>query len=76
VSLVPGVASNPLQFQFEGQKVQGDFEQVVREALFAKLDARLTQIARIAATPRLAVIGPAPCPATISTGKKREPEGR
>jgi hypothetical protein len=50
---------NPLQHQLDGQKALADFEQVAREALLARVDARL---AEIAAAPRLAVAGPLPCP--------------
>ena len=37
--------SNPLRYQFEGQKVLADFEQVAREAPLARVDARLAEIA-------------------------------
>ena len=50
--------SNPLRYQFEGQKVLADFEQLAREAILARVDARL---AEIAAAPRLAVAGPSRC---------------
>jgi hypothetical protein len=50
---------NPLQHQLDGEKALADFEQVAREAILAKVDARL---AEIAAAPRLAVAGPSRCP--------------
>jgi hypothetical protein len=51
--------SNPLRYQFDGEKALADFEQIAREAILARVDARL---AEIAAAPRLAVTGPSRCP--------------
>jgi len=51
--------SNPLRYQFDGEKALADFERVAREAMLARVDARL---AEIAAAPRLAVAGPSRCP--------------
>ena len=50
---------NPLRYQFDGEKALADFEQIAREAILARVDARL---AEIAAAPRLAVTGPSRCP--------------
>ena len=51
--------SNPLRYQFDGEKALADFERIAREAILARVDARL---AEIAAAPRLAVAGPSRCP--------------
>lgn len=56
---VPGtLGSNPLRYQWEGDKVQSEYERQVREKEFARLGE---QLALIAGEPRLAVAGPAPC---------------
>jgi len=49
---------NPLRYHFDGEKVLADFEYLVREAILARVDARL---AEIATAPRLAVAGPVRC---------------
>ena len=56
---VPAVpAPNTLQYEWEGQKVQSEFERAFLRSEFARLEDWLAQIAR---GPRLAVSGPAPC---------------
>jgi hypothetical protein len=55
----PGVATHALAYQFAGEKAIDDFAQLLQQALFATLDARL---AEIAAAVKLAVTGPSPCP--------------
>jgi hypothetical protein len=69
----PGLVPSPLRYQFEGEKVLADFEQVAREAILARLDARLTAIA---AAPRLAVAGPLRCPAVPPVAEAAAPAGR
>ena len=56
---------NPLRYQFEVEKALADFEQVARQAILARVDARL---AEIAASPRLAVAGPSRCPSMPVAG--------
>lgn len=59
---VPAVpAPNTLQYEWEGQKAQSDFDRAFLRSEFARLEDWLAQIA---AGPRLAVSGPAPCGAT------------
>lgn len=53
------LGSDPLRYQWEGDKVQSEYERLVREEEFGRL---AQQLADIAAQPRLAVAGPAPCP--------------
>jgi hypothetical protein len=48
-----------LRHHFDGQKALVDFEHVAQEAILARVDARL---AEIATAPRLAVAGPVSCP--------------
>lgn len=56
---VPGnLGANPLRYQWEGDKVQSEYERRVRQEEFGRLEALLAQIA---AEPRIAVAGPAPC---------------
>jgi hypothetical protein len=50
---------NPLRYHFDGLKALADYEQIAREAILARIDARL---AEIAGAPRLAVAGPSRCP--------------
>ena len=64
---------NPLQHQLDGQKALADFEQVAREAILARIDARL---AEIATAPRLAVAGPVPCPSVPPAAEAFTPAGR
>jgi hypothetical protein len=64
---------NPLQQQLDGQKALADFEQVAREAILARIDARL---AEIATAPRLAVAGPVPCSSVPPAAGPFTPAGR
>lgn len=64
---------NPLQHQLDGQKALADFEQVAREAILARVDARL---AEIATAPRLAVAGPSRCPSAAPEAEPLAPGGQ
>jgi hypothetical protein len=56
---VPAVpAPNRLQFEWEGQKAQSEFDRVFLKSEFARLEDWLVLIAH---GPKLAVSGPAPC---------------
>lgn len=56
---VPGtLGTDPLRYQWEGDKVQSEYERLVREEEFGRLARQLTEIA---AQPQLAVAGPGPC---------------
>jgi methyl coenzyme M reductase subunit C-like uncharacterized protein (methanogenesis marker protein 7) len=63
---------NPLRYQFDGLRALADFEQVAREAILARIDARL---AEIAAVPRLAVAGPSRCPSAAPAAEPLTPGG-
>jgi hypothetical protein len=52
------IGSNPLKYQWEGDKVQSDYEHLVRRSEMARIEE---QLAHIENAPRLAVAGPAPC---------------
>ena len=67
---VPGtLGPNILQYEWEAQKAQSEFERALREAEVARLEAPLK---RIADAPHFAVSGPAPCGgASASQEKKR-----
>ncbi len=54
------LGANPLKYEWEGDKVQSDYERLVREREMARLEERLDLIA---GEPRIAVAGPAPCEA-------------
>ena len=64
---------NSLQHQFDGEKALADFEQVAREAILARVEARL---AEIATAPRLAVAGPTRCPSVGAVAETFTPAGR
>lgn len=68
VNAAPGtLGPNLLRYQWEGDKVQSDYERQLREAEFGRLEA---QLAAIASAPRLAVTGPSACaPAPSSTSR-------
>jgi hypothetical protein len=68
-----GIVPNPLRSQLDGQKVLADFEQVAREAMLTRIDARL---AEIAAALRLAVAGPTRCQAMPPVADPLPPGGR
>jgi hypothetical protein len=53
-----------LKYEWEGQKVQSEFERVLLENEVTRLEAPLK---RIADAPKLAVSGPAPCGASVSS---------
>jgi hypothetical protein len=57
-SLFVGTPANALPYQFEAQKIQADFERVVRDEELTRLEA---QLERVLAAPKIAVSGPAPC---------------
>jgi hypothetical protein len=69
-SLYVGTPANALPYQFEAQKIQADFERVLREQELTRLEA---QLERILTAPKVAVSGPAPCgtdgSATGTTGR-------
>jgi hypothetical protein len=69
-SLYVGTPANALPYQFEAQKIQMDFERVLREQELTRLEA---QLERILTGPKVAVSGPAPCgtdgSATGTTGR-------
>lgn len=52
-----GTPANLLPYQFEAQKIQSEFEHIVREQELARLEE---QLQRVNAT-KIAVSGPAPC---------------
>jgi hypothetical protein len=53
----PGtLGPNVLKFEWDGQKVQSDYERALREHELARLEVRL-----IAAARKVAVSGPSPC---------------
>ena len=64
---------NPLRYQFDGEKALANFEQIAREAILARVDARL---AEIAAAPRLAVAGPSRCPSVPPVAETFTPAGQ
>lgn len=62
---LPGMISpSSLRYQWEGAKIQSDYERVLRERDVSRLEDQLVQIA---ASPRLAVAGPVPCGTTAAT---------
>jgi hypothetical protein len=63
---------NPLCFEFDGQEALVDFEQLAMEAMVARVDARLAEIATAL---RLAVAGPVPCPPVPPATKPSRPAG-
>ncbi|HVG56792.1 MAG TPA: hypothetical protein VM846_20305 [Vicinamibacterales bacterium] len=63
---VPGFPVPTLRYGWEGNRVMSEYEQRLRDKDFSRLEE---QIARLAAAPRLAVAGPAPC--TASAALKR-----
>jgi hypothetical protein len=62
-----------LRHHFEGQKALVDFEHVAQEAIVARVDARL---AEIATAPRLAVVGPVRCPSVSPEAEAFTPAGQ
>jgi len=56
-----GGPANILPYQFEAQKIQTDFERVLRNEELTRLEA---QLERMLAAPKVAVSGPAPCGVT------------
>jgi hypothetical protein len=68
---VPAVpAPNMLRYEWEGQKVQSEFDRAFLESQFARLEDWLAQIAK---GPRLAVSGPAPCGPRPNLTTPRQP---
>ena len=57
-SLYVATPANILPYQFEAQKIQSEFERVLREQELARFEA---QLERILTGPKVAVSGPAPC---------------
>jgi hypothetical protein len=55
------LGSDPLKYAWEGQKVQSEYERVLRENDLVRIEERLVQIV---AAPRLAVSGPVACHAS------------
>ena len=69
VAAMPGtLGPNALRYEWEGDKVQSDYELRLRERELTRLEE---QIAQIATAPRLAVAGPAPCVAPPPTTATR-----
>jgi hypothetical protein len=62
-----------LRHHFDGQKALADFEHVAQEAIVARVDARL---AEIATAPRLAVAGPVRCPSVSPEAEVFTPAGQ
>jgi hypothetical protein len=58
-----GTPANVMPYQFEAQKIQSEFERVLRQDELGRLQE---QLERIAAAPRVAVSGPAPCHASAN----------
>ena len=69
-SLYAGTPANMLPYEFEAQKIQDEFERVVRENELAWLADQLERIARM---PKVAVSGPAPCAAVKQPAPIRQP---
>jgi hypothetical protein len=63
---------SPLRYYFDGLKSLVDFEQLAQEAMLARVDARLAEIAM---APRLAVAGPVRCP-SVPAAKAFTPVGQ
>ena len=57
-SLYGGTPANILPYQFKAQKIESEFERVLRQDEIGRLEE---QLKRIAAAPAVAVSGPAPC---------------
>lgn len=60
---VPGFPVPTLRYGLEGNRVQSEYEQRLRDKDFSRLEEQIT---RLAAAPRLAVAGPAPCTASAA----------
>jgi hypothetical protein len=64
-----GTPANVMPYQFEAQKIQSEFERVLRQDELGRLQE---QLERIAAAPKVAVSGPAPCTTSANPrGQKR-----
>ena len=57
----PGIPSNVLALELEAQKAQSDFNRVVLDYHFSRMEEFMAQLARGS---RIAVSGPSPCPAS------------
>jgi len=64
-----GTPANVMPYQFEAQKIQSEFERVLRQDELGRLEE---QLERMAAAPKVAVSGPAPC----SAPPKPRPQSR
>ncbi|HEX5108268.1 MAG TPA: hypothetical protein VFV95_07475 [Vicinamibacterales bacterium] len=64
---VPGFPVPTLRYGWEGNRVQSEYEQRLRDKEFSRLEEQIT---RLAAAPRLAVAGPSSCTAPAAALKR------
>ena len=65
-----GTPANVMPYQFEAQKIEGEYQRLVRTTELAWFER---QIERVMEAPRLAVSGPAPCGAAASARTRAVP---